>query len=82
MHLFAQTLSQITPDSSLLDKKTYAQKVFGSNLYLKNKKIESTPQTQWAALRAAKVSFLKNPECFNLVASYGVVRTCLVGTSV
>ena len=67
----AQTLSQITPDSSLLDKKTYAQKVFGSNLYLKNKKIESTPQKQWAALRAAKVSFLKNPECFNLVGPAG-----------
>ena len=34
-------------------KKSFAQKIFGSNLFLKNQKIEFIAQTQYAAVRAA-----------------------------
>jgi hypothetical protein len=34
-------------------KKSFAQKIFGSNLFLKNQKIEYVAQTQYAAISAA-----------------------------
>lgn len=63
----AQTLNEIATSPSLADKKSFAVKVFGSNLFLQNGKIEFTPQTQWAALCAARKSYSENPKCFNLV---------------
>jgi hypothetical protein len=48
-----QTLKEIISSPSLIAKKSAALKIFGSNLFLKNKKIEFTPQTQWAALASA-----------------------------
>ncbi len=35
--------------SFLSAKKSFAKKIFGSNLYLSAKKISGLPQTQWAA---------------------------------
>jgi hypothetical protein len=58
-----------------MQKKVFAQKVFGSNLFLENKQIVSTPQTQWAAIAAARKTYTENPECFNLVYPYNLVRT-------
>ncbi len=49
----AQNLDEIAISSDLESKKRAAQIISGSNLYLRNKEIEFTPQMQWAALRAA-----------------------------
>ena len=67
----AQTLNEIAISPSLADKKSFAVKIFGSDLFLQNKKIVSTPQTQWAALCAARKSYSENPKCFNLVGREG-----------
>jgi len=49
----AETLNEINETTPLPLKKSFAQKIFGSNLFLKNQKIEYVPQTQYAALSAA-----------------------------
>ncbi len=49
----AQTLEQIAISPSQSEKKVAAQNICGSNLFLVSQKIQFTPQTQWAALRAA-----------------------------
>lgn len=68
----AQTLPQIVNSPILEDKKSFAVKLFGSNLWLKDKKIVSTPKTQWAALCAARLKYYQNPKCFNLVPREGI----------
>ena len=54
----ASILNEIAEDTSLPAKKSALQKIFGSNLYLKNEKVFGTAQPQYAALRAAR----QNPE--------------------
>ena len=49
----AQTLNEINETTPVPLKKSFAQKIFGSNLFLKNQKIEFIAQTQYAAVRAA-----------------------------
>ena len=71
----SQTLNEIAVSPSLAEKKSFAVKVFGSNLFLQNKIIVSTPQTQWAALCAARKSYSENPKCFNLVGRVGIEPT-------
>ena len=60
----AQTLNEINDTTPLPLKKSFAQKIFGSNLFLKNQKIVFTPITPSAALCAALRNFTKKPNCF------------------
>ncbi len=53
----AQTLEEIAKGLDQNPKKSAAQTIFGSNLYLRNKEIEFTPEKQWAALAAARKNF-------------------------
>jgi hypothetical protein len=71
----AQTLSEIAFGPSLLQKKVFAQKVFGSHLFLQNQKIVSVPQTQWAALRAALEKVGKIPLSCIMECRYNKART-------
>ena len=57
----AQTLGEITLSPDLHPKKSFAQKIFGSHLFLKSQKIVFTPKTQWAALKAARAKVGKVP---------------------
>ena len=50
----AQNMGKISLNEDLIAKKSSAKKIFGSNLYLSAKKITALPQTQWAALAAAR----------------------------
>ena len=68
----ATNLGEITLSPELHPKKSAAQKIFGSNLFLKNQKIEFTPQTQWAALSAALQKVGKVPLCNILVGPAGI----------
>ena len=68
----AVTLGAITQGAELHPKKSAAQKIFGLNLFLKNQKIESTPQTQWAAVAAAHSKVGKYPLCKILVPLEGI----------
>jgi hypothetical protein len=52
-----------------------AQSLFGSNLFLREREIEFTPQTQWAALRAAHVRSSEKNESLFLVSLFDQVRT-------
>ena len=44
-----------------LPKKVFAQKIFGSHLFLQNQKVVFTPQKQWAAIKAARAKVGKVP---------------------
>ena len=59
----ASNLNDLTETTPLSAKKSSVQKIFGSNLYLKNKKVSGMAQTQWAALCAARVQALEMPSC-------------------
>jgi DNA invertase Pin-like site-specific DNA recombinase len=67
----AEKLGAITQGAELHPKKSFAQKIFGSHLYLKNQKIEFTPQTQWAAIKAAHEMLLTKEKSFILERDYG-----------
>jgi len=62
-------------------KKNLAQKIFGLNLFLKNRQISFTPQTQWAALCAALESVSKNDMCLVMVPLYASVKTYFIKNS-
>ncbi len=68
----AQKLGEITLSPDKGAKKSAAQKIFGSHLFLKNQKIESAPQMQWAALSAALKKVGKIPLSCILVALPGI----------
>jgi site-specific DNA recombinase len=68
----ASLLGEITHSPDLTAKKSFAQKIFGSNLFLKNQKIEFTPQTQWASLLEALENKSKLSESLILVALPGI----------
>ncbi len=55
----AEMVGETAVSPSLLDKKSLSQKIFGSNLSLKNREIAFTPITPYAALRAARENFGK-----------------------
>ncbi len=57
----ASNVDEIAVSSSLLDKKSLSQKIFGSNLSLKNRRIVFSPIKPYAALRAARQNFGKKP---------------------
>ncbi len=52
-----------------------ALKIFGSNLFLKNKKIQFTPQIQWAALHAALEKNQDISVCPNMEPAVGLEPT-------
>ncbi len=56
-------------------KKSAALKICGSNPVLQNQKIVFTPQTQWAALRAAHRSCSETELCIKLASLYNSART-------
>ena len=71
----AQALGEITLSPELPPKKSSAQKIFGSNLFLKNQKIEFVPETQYAALCAAYKKIEKLPLNEILVGWVGIEPT-------
>jgi len=56
-------------DSALPLKKSSAQKIFGSNLFLKNGRIEFKPISPYAELRSARENFPKKELCLVMVLS-------------
>ena len=53
----ASILDETAEDTSLPAKKSALQKIFGSNLYLKNEKVFGTAKPQYAALAASRENF-------------------------
>ena len=53
----ASTLDKIAERNDLPSKKSSLQKIFGSNLFLHDKKIQENPFPAFAALRAARQNF-------------------------
>ena len=58
-------------ECDLPSKKSSLQKIFGSNLTLRNKKPSESPVKQYAALRAARANFSENDLNFILAAGLG-----------
>ncbi len=67
----AQTLDEIAKNGDLLSKKSSLQKIFGSNLTLRNKKPVESPVKQYASLREARSNFSENQLSFILAAGLG-----------
>ncbi len=67
----ARNLGEITLSPELHPKKSAALKICGSNPVLQNQKIVFTPQTQWAALRAAHRSCSETELCIKLARELG-----------
>jgi len=66
-----------------MDKKSSAQKLFGLNLFLKNRRIEFTPATPSVALRATRKIFSEKDSVVSLRTLYAKIRLCGdVGSSV
>ena len=61
--------------SALPLKKSSAQKIFGSNLFLKNRRIEFNPIPPYAELRSARENFGEKEFCLVVVCLYHSVRT-------
>jgi predicted oxidoreductase (fatty acid repression mutant protein) len=59
-------------------KKSSAQKIFGSNLFLKNQKIVSVAQTQWAALCAARAKISEKTSSIVMVELFDLVHTYFI----
>ena len=68
----AQTLHEVATSPDLKQKKSAAQSLFGSNLYLRNKEIEFTPQMHWALLRAAHQKIQYENKGMVMVAPGGI----------
>jgi hypothetical protein len=68
----AQTMEEIANANAIEPKKSAAQTICGSNLFLRNKEIEFTPKMHWAALSAAKAKIGKIPDCNILVGRAGI----------
>ena len=62
----ASLLGETAVSSSLPLQKSSAQKIFGSNIFLKNRRIEFTPTPPYASLREARLNFSEN----NLVSTF------------
>ena len=64
-------LDEIAESTDLPSKKLSLQKIFGSNLTLRNKKIEFTPIKPYASLREARKNFPQNDLSLLLAAGLG-----------
>ena len=68
----ASTLDEIAKGDDLPSKKSSLQKIFGSNLILRNKKVEESPVKQWATLCVAQKNFSNNDLSFILAPRTGL----------
>ena len=83
--LWLQPLRDFIKDASLLDetiqtggltaKKLSLQKIFGSNLSLKNRILVSTPTPPYASLREARLNFSKNNSVLPIAERVGFEPT-------
>ena len=71
----AEKLNELAETTPPPVKKSYAKKIFGSNLFLSSRSLVSTPTPPYASLREARQKFLGNESCVNLEYLYGVVKT-------
>jgi hypothetical protein len=62
----AENLRETVVSPSLPPKKSSAQKIFGSNLFLNNRLLVSTPTKPYASLREARLNFSENELCLKL----------------
>ena len=77
----AQTLNEIDETTPGPLKKSFAQKIFGSNLFLKNQKIEYVAQTQYAELCSAYGKNGNFPTCRIVAHRYDLARTEFIKNS-
>lgn len=63
----AQILEETAVSPSLPPKKSSAQKIFGSNIFLSSRRIVSTPLPHYDALRASRKNFIESELCTVLV---------------
>ena len=68
----ASLLGETSVSSSLPHQKSSAQKIFGSNILLKNRRIEFTPTPPYASLREARLNFLEKDLVSCMVLGEGV----------
>jgi site-specific DNA recombinase len=68
----AENVGESVASPSLYAKKSSAQKIFGSNLFLKNRLLVSTPTPPYASLREARLNFSETGDCMILVAPRGI----------
>jgi hypothetical protein len=59
----------------LPSKKLSLQKIFGSNLSLKNRILVSTPTPPYASLREARLNFLENSSVLCIAQLYLFLQT-------
>ena len=71
----AQTLGGAATSSDLSLKKSSAQKIFGSNAFIKNRVVEFNPALPYDALRASRVNFSENNKSLTLVRMVGIEPT-------
>jgi hypothetical protein len=71
----AENLRETVVSPSLPPKKSSAQKIFGSNLFLLNRLLVSTPTKTYASLREARQNFGENDLCLKLEYLYAALRT-------
>jgi hypothetical protein len=79
----ANSICNISLESDKNEKKVLAKEIFGSNLFLQNKKacsarpksLSSPLKNQWTALRAARQSPLWRRKSCNLAPLYSEIRT-------
>ena len=68
----AQNTAQFAKKSDLSAKKSFAKKIFGSNLSLSAKKITGKAQNEWAALAAAHKKIGFSPDSHIVVRPTGI----------
>lgn len=67
-----KNLAEIAERNDLSSKKTSLQKIFGSNLFLHDKKIKENPSSPYAALRAALLQYPPFQTSFIRAAGQGL----------
>jgi len=68
----AENIRETVVSPSLPPKKSSAQKIFGSNLFLNNRLLVSTPTKPYASLREARLNFSENELCLKLERAKGI----------
>ena len=70
-----EQLDEIAKTADLSSKKLSLQKIFGSNLLLKNRILVSTPTPPYASLREARLNFSKNNSVLPIAVGVGFEPT-------
>jgi hypothetical protein len=71
----ASLLGETSVSSSLPHQKSSAQKIFGSNAVIKNRRIEFTPTPPYASLREARLNFSEKDLVSTIVPGVGFEPT-------